>query len=204
MLDRCLRLTFRDFSTYFLIVAAVVLPLEFAYGAVFSDVIAVRELQPEIERLPEGARLLDVTRERLTLARRARAALNVVQLLLLPWMAGATRRALEAADRGRVPTLPRSFGRPGLSPLRGRDATRARLRHFGTLLATFAVAAGVGLLVRYLGELVIEPSQGPGSWALVAAAETAARAAGAPFFLVAWAETGRVEEGEAEPAPNVY
>lgn len=204
MLDRSLRLTFRDFSTYFFIVAAVVLPAELAYGAVFSDVIDVRELHREIERLPEGTALLGVTADRLAVARWSRWALNLVELGLLPWMAVAARRVLDASDRGRVPTAARA-----LVPGRGSGERRGRfprIRHGRNALlpTTAAISLAIGLLVRYLGELVTDPFQGPGSWALVAVVETVARSTGAPFLLAAAAELARSGEGEPGKVPKQY
>lgn len=201
MLDRSLRLTFRDLSTYFLMVAAVILPLEVVYAAFFSDVIAVRAVHGEIARLPGGGAILDVTGDRLMVARLARWGLNLVELGLLPWLVGATRRVLEVTDRGGTATVARALtarGRP--APARA-GAWRARMP---LLVTTAAISLAIGLLVRYLGDLVTDPVQGPGAWALVALVETVARAAGAPLFLVAAAESGRTTEGELKGMPNLY
>lgn len=203
MLDRTLRLTFRDLSTYFLIVAAVVLPLEAAYAAFFSDVIAVRAVHEEIARLPEGGAILEVTADRLMLARVARWGLNLAELSLLPWLVGAARRVLERADRGEIATVVRALTGRGRGDQPGPRAGSWRART-PLLVTTAAISLGIGLLLRYLGELVIEPVQGPGSWAPVALVETVARAAGAPFFLVAVAAIGRTDEGELKEMPNLY
>ena len=104
MLETSLQATFRNFSTLFLVVAVVVFPLHLAYGITFRDEIAVRELHSEIEELPSGRKVRGVGPAAIDRVRVARYALWLVEIAFIPLMVKATRRALDATERGELAT----------------------------------------------------------------------------------------------------
>lgn len=203
MLERSLSRTFRDLSTYFLLVAAFVAPLELGYHFFFRDVVQVRSLLEEVEELPAGRSLQGVDRERLEVARWTRTGMNGLQLLLIPLLVPAAVRIADASDRGEVPHLV-NRSEPGSPP----PAVPAALRAPGTLAVAAGITCLVGLLLRNLGNLVTEPLDFAAAWAIVGLSSTVARSAAAPFLLVTWAEVARSadrrREGERSPTANLH
>jgi hypothetical protein len=194
MLESALQMTFRNFSTLFLIVAVVVFPLHLAYGITFRAEIAVRELQPEIEELPSGLRVRDVGAAEIDRARMAGYAVWLIEIALIPLMVKAARRALDATERGGVPTVGDAW----------RGAFRREPRRW-LPGAPAAVAAGAGVAVVVL--LMLEVSgllltdmlpDGP-RFAGMVVVDTLARSSALPFLLVSLA-TGRVPRAAGRAA----
>jgi hypothetical protein len=194
MLESALQMTFRNFSTLFLIVAVVVFPLHLAYGITFRAEIAVRELHPEIEEFPSGRRVRDVGAAEIDRARVAGYAVWLIEIALIPLMVKAARRALDATERGGVPTVADAW----------RGAFRREPRRW-LPGAPAAVAAGAGVAVVVL--LMLEVSgliltdmlpDGP-RFAGVVVVDTLARSSALPFLLVSLA-TGRVPRAAGRAA----
>jgi hypothetical protein len=184
LLDRGLRLAFRNFSTLFLIVATVTFPLQIAYGYVFRDVLAVSELHPVIEGSPNYRMIKGVNADRLASARRAFALTTVVEIAALGLLLGAARRVLETDARDEVPGAFQSW--------RGVNPSGFSLRREGLASVVIAVlfAALIGVLIEATGKLLLEAVPDDVLWAGSALVHGAARAAAAPFALatavVAW------------------
>jgi hypothetical protein len=78
-LDDALRATFRNYSTLFLFVAAVAVPLHLAHAYAFRHVLAVSDLHPAIEALDRGEFVRSVGPGALA---RARTSFLVLSLVL--------------------------------------------------------------------------------------------------------------------------
>jgi hypothetical protein len=186
MLESALQATFRNFSTLFLIVAVVVFPLHLAYGLIFRDEIAVRELHPEISELPSDRRVRGVGPAEIDRARLAGYALWLAEIALIPLFVKAARRAIDATERGDVATV--------------ADAWRgAFVRKPGQWLSggPAAVAGGAGMAVLVLlmievsGLLLTDMLPDGFRFAGVVVVDTLARSAALPFVLTPLA-VGRV------------
>ncbi len=178
MLDRGFRATFRHFSTFFFLVAAVTVPLHLVYVFVFHGVIAVGELAPQIQRFPSSRQVHGVGPIQIQHARVAMWALDGVELLLLPLAIRAARRVIAMDDGGEMPTVvdawrsafrkqPRSSG-PGFGP---------------DLFIAALVAIAVGSLLQGMGWVLAEPFGTSWTFVVIGLTEGSARAAGAAFLL---------------------
>ncbi|HEU4481236.1 MAG TPA: hypothetical protein VFS18_05075 [Actinomycetota bacterium] len=200
MLDHSLRLTFRNFSTYFLIVATLAVPLHVGYTFVFQNVISVTELHDAIEDFPKTRQIRSVGPEQLRNARLVFGALTLVELLALPLLARAARRVLEEDAAGRMPQVTSAWagvGRAGnlLGGLRARPGVIA----VGALLALVVV-----VLAERIGFLLVEPLPDADAWAGVALVQIAARSLGAPFLVVPWAVASGEKSPERVVTPGLY
>ncbi len=185
MLDESLRLTLRNFSTLFLLVATVVLPLHLLYGAAFSEVIGLQELAGEIEEAPVGA----VSSENVDRARIAFWALTALEVALIPLAARATRRVVEVDRGGGVPTVwdawRKAFGdRAGARENGPGDRGRA-------LAVAILIGLTAGFLVERIGSLFLPLVPPEVRFTAVALVDAAARGVGAPLLLVVLALSGR-------------
>src|ERR687884_2313848 len=97
MLDAGLRVAIRNFWTLFFIAAVVTVPLHLVYAFRYHNVIAVRELIPQIERFPAGRHVHLVGPRQLHHARVGLWILDAVELLLLPLAVRAARASIETA-----------------------------------------------------------------------------------------------------------
>jgi hypothetical protein len=195
LLDRAFRATVRNFSTLFLLVAIVTVPLHVAHAYVFRRVIAVSELHPAIERFPRARKVSGVGRAELTEARTSYLVLNLFEVALLPLVARAAARAMAADRSGGVPTVMRALAPRGHST----RAVSWRLVSPGTLAVALAVAVVVTWLARAAGLILVEPLPSTSSWAGVGVVEGLCRAVGAPFFVgpAGWMATK--DAGRARP-----
>jgi hypothetical protein len=174
LLDHALRMTFRNFSTLFLLAALVAAPLHLAHAVAFRSVIALRELHPDIEDFGEHKLVRGVGRSRLEETRRSDLLLSAVELALLPLLLGAARRTLEADARGEVPTALGALRRlPG--SLRGWAAARRALPE---VVAVAAIGLVVGWLVREIGLVLAEPVPMASAFLAVGLVESVAHATG--------------------------
>lgn len=182
VLDRSFRLTFRNFSTIFFIVAVVTVPLHLAYGYFSRDVVALSEIHDEIENLPQDQKVKGVGADDLERARAGGWAVAAVEVALLPFLAAAARRVVEADRKGEIPYVTTAWAaalRRPLSGIRRLPSTSA-----APLFAALGFALAVALLARAGGLLATEPVPNDLAWAGVGLVEGAARALGAGFFLV--------------------
>jgi hypothetical protein len=180
MLDQTFRIVWRNFSTLFLIVAVVAVPLHIGYSLIHRRAIGVSELHDLIRNFPTETRQVHgVGRPQLDAAERDARVVLVVELVLLPFAAGAARRVAAVDEAGGVPTVVGAWTHCVAAWLRPAPPTGP-----GAVVVGVAVAAGVFVLARSIGLLVAEPA--PEAWAfvLVGAAEALARAFAAPFALI--------------------
>ncbi len=178
LLDRAFRLTFRNFSTLFLIVATIVVPLHLIFSFYFRDVVAVSELHSAIEDLPGYLQVKGVKAREIRVYRSAFLALSAAELALIPALAAATRRALETDARGLVPTATGAW--KGLREL--------RLPRPGSW-TTVAVATGcsllLGALVEVAGSTLLQPVPETSLWIAQGLVQGLSRSLAAPFALTA-------------------
>jgi hypothetical protein len=186
MLESALQLTFRNFSTLFLIVAVVLFPLHLAYGITFRDEIAVRELHPQIEEFPSGREVRNVGTAQLAEARTAWYGLLLIEIALIPLMVKATRRALDTAEQGGVATVAGAW-----SGAFRREPRRWAVGGPASVAAGAALAVLVLLLVEVGGLLVTDILPDGPRFAGVIVADTLARSSALPFLLVPLA-AGRI------------
>ncbi len=91
LVDAAFRSTFREFSTLFLLVAILTVPLHVAHSYVFRDVLAVRDLHPDISGFPEGRHVRNVGVADLRSSQRAALALTLLEIALIPLFVRAAR-----------------------------------------------------------------------------------------------------------------
>ncbi|MDQ3753027.1 MAG: hypothetical protein M3333_09105 [Actinomycetota bacterium] len=184
MLSNVLRVVFRNFSTLFLVVAVLLVPVHLAYTFTYRDVAQVEELHPYIENLPRGRQVQGVGRAVLADARRKFVWVTVAEILLLPLLAGATRRVVAVDGAGGLPGVWDAY-RHMLS----RQGAPARTASWGSRLITLAsgvaLALVIGWLVQTIGFLVAEVGPDGARWLIAGMARAIAFAAAAPFGLVA-------------------
>lgn len=179
-----LRLVFRNYSTLFLVVAVLVVPLHLAHSFVYKEVAQVQELHPYIENQPRGRQVQGVGRAGLAEARRRYLWVLIAELLLLPVFAGATRRVLVVDAAGGLPgvidayrnLLSKRGTRSGGSP---SPASR-----FGAVASGILLALVISWLVRGIGLLMAEMGPDAARWLIAGLTGALAFAAGAPFALV--------------------
>lgn len=184
MLDQALRRTFRDLSTFMLIVAFVAVPLHLVHSYAFRNVIEVRELHAQIETFPADRTVRDVGPDRLTDYRASLKLLGLLEAGLLVILVRPTRRALLDADAGGVPT---ASGAWAGSLHTGGGYLRALGHAPGPLLVAAVLALLIGFLAERVGLLAAEPLGDAKAWLGVGLAQAFARCLAAPFFLVTWA-----------------
>jgi hypothetical protein len=178
MLESALQATFRNFSTLFLIVAVVVFPLHLAYGLTFRDEIAVRELHPEISDLPSDRRVRGVGPAEIDRARIAGYAVWLIEIALIPLFVKATRRALDATERGDVATVSAAWkGAFGRDPRRWVSGGPAAVA-VGAVMALLVL-----LMIEVSGLLLTDMLPDGPRFAGVVVVDTLARASALPFVL---------------------
>ncbi len=184
MLSNVLRVVFRNFSTLFLVVAVLLVPVHLAYTFTYRDVAQVEELHPYIENLPRGRQVQGVGRAVLADARRKFVWVTVAEILLLPLLAGATRRVVAVDGAGGLPGVWDAY-RHMLS----RQGAPARTASWGSRLITLAsgvaLALVIGWLVQTIGFLGAEVGPDGARWLIAGMARAITFAAAAPFGLVA-------------------
>ncbi len=194
-IDGAFRLTFRNFSTVFLLVCSVTVPLHLAYGVAFRNVIAVSDLHSAIERFPKDRHVHGVGLEQLEQSRLAFGVLTALEIISIPYLMRASARVLDVDENGGVPTAT-----DALRHIADRQGPRLRplLSHgLSYLLTAVVFALAIGYLSQRIGLIVIEPLHGELLFAADASVRALARALGAPFLLVPAAVAGR-PEGLAE------
>jgi hypothetical protein len=190
LVDRALRTTLRNFSTFWLIAAAVTIPLNVAWGVLYQDVIATREIHADIETLPPGDAVGGVDGGAIDRAERAQLIVLAIELALIPLLVRATRRAIERDASGHVPTalgawrgVARASGTRGPMPWRLSVALP---------MAGFALI--VWALTALIGGLLAAPVGGSLAWLVVALTRGGALAIALPFLLVGVVEARRPAE----------
>ena len=177
--DRALRTALRNFSTFFLIVALVTVPLNVVWGFLYQDVIALKEVHEDIRALPEGQKVSGVDSSKLDQARYAELIVLALEAALVPVFLRATRRAIEVDESGHVPTALGAWR--GLA--RGSERPRGEWRG-SVVLTTALFSVVVWLLASSIGSLIATPLGDQIAWVVVGSWRGLALALALPFALV--------------------
>ena len=196
MVDRLFRTTLRNFSTLFLIAAVVTVPLHLIFSLVYKNVVETRELHDVIETFPEARQVRGVGKAKLTQSRIAMALITLIELLSIPFLVRAARRALELDRAGETPTVSES-----LQAMREGGPWWPGLTRAGPVLVALAVGLVFGWLLERSGLLLLEFVSDVRSFAFYGLLQGVTRAAAAPFVLVALAETSAPGR---EEVPGLY
>ena len=180
MLDRTLRLAFRNYVTLFLFVATFAVAIHLVYLFLFRDVVGLSEIHDAIREFPPQRQVRGVGHRDLDAWRIGNAVVTLVEIALVPFLAKGAARVIEQDERGEVPTV----GAALTATMKRGYRWFPSLREAGPLLVTVAVALLTWWFVRSTGLLLVEPVGRDSEWAAVAVVEGAARAAAAPFVLV--------------------
>jgi hypothetical protein len=188
MLDRALRLTFRNYGTLALLAGAMSFPASLIYCYVYRKTITLGELHGTILAFPGSRQVSGVGHDTLVTARVIGWGLVALGVLLLPLLVRATRRILERDAEGHAPTVPdairsRPAGTPSLLPPLRRSGPQ--------FLISTAVALVVGWLALEAGLRLAELLSDRRLWVGVGAARALGWAVGVPFVLVPWALSSR-------------
>jgi hypothetical protein len=181
LLDRALSTTLRNFSTFFLVIALVTIPLNLAWAGLFRDVIATREIHAEIRTLPPEDRVEGVNGDDIDRARYAQWLVLALELALIPLMLRAFRGVIERDQAGHVPTTWGAWRGVGRKPAERPSSWRPSL-----ILAMAAIALVVWLLGAAIGALLAAPVPEARAWLVVGLMRGAALALALPFLLVGW------------------
>jgi len=185
--DRALRTTLRNFSTFWLIAAAVTIPLNLAWASMYQDVIATREIHADIEALPPGDEVRGVDGEAIERADRAQLIVLALELALIPILARATRRAIERDASGHVPTALGAWR----SAARASDPRTLGPWKLSVVLPMAGFALVVWALGTVIGWLLAAPVADSVAWLAVALTRGGALALALPFLLVGLVEARR-------------
>lgn len=179
LLDRALGLTVRNFSTLFLVVFIVIIPLHLAYAFVFHDVYWVRELHPTIAEFPEDRLVRGVGRGDLSRARVWFWIIVAAEVAVAPAFLRPVNRILALDQEGGVPDAIgawRRFREPvARTHPSGSDLTTAVISTFVGVV----IGALVWVTLASLVDLLPHSASAFGS----ALADATARASGAAFAL---------------------
>lgn len=190
LLDRALRLAFRNFSTLFLLVAVFTITSNLIYGFVFRDVFRVHELHPFIAELRPGRQVLGVGQDHLEQAREAHWVLVGIEIALLPLLVLCARRILVVDESGGVPTVVDSLLHP-LAGGHGAMSWRLGWGGVGAVIAGLGIAIAVAWLFDRAGMLLIEPLPDGTNFVAMPTVRGVALALGAPFLLCTAVVAGR-------------
>jgi hypothetical protein len=187
MLEAGLRSTFRHFWTFFFIAAAITVPLHLIYVFLFHNVIAIRELAPQIALFPSARQVHFVGPPQLQHARMALWVLDAVEVALLPLAIRAAGAVLEMDQKSEVPTALKAW----------RDSFRRHRMKFlprsnSAFLIAVLIAVVVGVFLDAIARLIAEPIGTNWSFVVLGLAQGSARAASAAFFLGTAAASSRV------------
>ncbi|MDQ3940094.1 MAG: hypothetical protein M3238_01955 [Actinomycetota bacterium] len=182
MLDRAFRNTFRSYSTLFLLVLVVTLPLHLIYSYAFRNVIATQEIHPQIRQFPNYRQVRSVGPKQLTHATVAFWGLTALELVLLPAFVKATRRVIEIEQDGGVSSV-----RDGWDAAfrRSEESFQFRRHALPAVVIGGIVAFVLGWLVEQVGLTLAGFGSVDYAWVLVGSVQALARAAAAPFALTA-------------------
>lgn len=193
MTDDGLRFTFRNYSTLFLMTAAIAAPLQLISAYLFRDVIEVREIHDAIRALPEGEALLGVDAGRLGVAATALALTWILVALSVPVLLSGARRVAADDALGRLPAVGSALAAGLRTPALPRPS-RPLLVPAAAALASWALLYGAASL---LVELVTDPA----AWAAAGLARALPFAAALPLVMgpAGWASRAAKGHPQGEP-----
>lgn len=197
-LDRVLNATFRNYSTLFLVVFALLFPLHLVYGWVFQDVLAVRELHPAISQFPPARQVRGVGQTQVEQARLWFWILIVLEIALLPLIVKACRSVLEQERKGEV-----TNAIAALSSIRSKGPHGTARPSSGAVVAALAIAIAVAALAEITFGMAADFLPDTLAFATLALASAVGRACGIPIAAVALASTATADTGSAE-VPDLY
>lgn len=198
MIERAFARTFRNFSTIFMLVAMVVLPIHLIYAYTFRNVIATSDFHRAIEEMPNYQQVRSVGPPQLDDARLVFWIVAAAELALVPLAVRATRRVFIVDDEGKVPTAPDAWGRA----LQRQDGRRFRPGWVVPAVVGVAAAGAAGVLVALIGSSLTGFLSEDWRWTGVGLTQALARATAAPLALGPLALI-RAKEG-APSAPKLY
>lgn len=178
-MDRILRLCVRNFSTLFLVVFVVIIPLHLIYAFVFHNVFAVQELHPAIADLPPRRMVRGVDQAAISRARLWFWVLVAVEVVAIPLFVRAAARILSMDAGGRVPSAVAAWRTLGDAAKHRDSAAPGAGAISACLLIGVMVGALTWLILASLVDLVPDPATAAG----LALADATSRAAGAAFLL---------------------
>lgn len=198
LLDRIFRLTFRNLSTLFLLVATVTVPLHLVYGIVFWDVVEVRELHDEIEDFPPQVAVKGVGPDDLKVARAAFAGVVAVELGVILLLTRAAARIIDVDEAGGVPTVADAW-----SHIRSPVG-----RPWGPGIPVFLIALAFSVVAGVLAHRLLTSITDLLSGNLFTVAGplslAVAIAVGAPVALVGWVIGARSAKAKPPGVPTLY
>lgn len=198
MTERAFARTFRNFSTIFVVVALVVLPVHLIYAFTFRNVIATSGFHDAIDAMPNYQQVRSVGPPQLDHARLVFWIVTATEIALVPFAVRATRRVFVVDDEGGVPTAPDAWGRA-----LHKQGARSSEPGWGVPVAVGVGAAAVaGLLIAGIGSALTGFLSEDWRWTGVGLTQALARAGAAPLALGPLALI-RAKEG-APSAPKLY
>ena len=198
MIERAFARTFRNFSTIFMLVVVVVLPIHLVYAFTFRNVIATSDFHEAIEAMPDYRQVRSVGPPQLDDARLVFWIITAAEVALVPLAVRATRRVFIDDGAGQVPTATNAWG----GALKRQEG-----RTFGPgwvvpALVGVGAAAVAGLLLAGIGSNVTGFLSEDWRWVGVGLTQALARAGAAPLALGPFA---LIRAKAAPPsAPKVY
>lgn len=179
MIERAFARTFRNYSTIFMVVATVVLPIHLIYAFTFRNVIATSDFHDAIEAMPNHRQVRSVGPPQLGDARLVFWVIVAAEVALVPLAVRATRRVFIADDGGEVPTATDAWS--GALDRRGAGKFGPGWVVPGLVGAGAAVAAG--LLIAGIGSSVTGFLSEDWRWTGAGLTQALARAGAAPLAL---------------------
>ena len=198
MIERAFARTFRNFSTIFMLVAIVVLPIHLIYAFTFRNVIATSDFHEAIEEMPNYRQVRSVGPPQLDDARLVFWLVTAAELALVPLAVRATRRVFIVDDEGNVPTAPDAWGRA----LQRQEGRSFRPGWVVPALAGVAAAGLAGILMALIGSSLTGFFSEDWRWTGVGLTQALARATAAPLALGPLALIRAKEE--VPSAPKLY
>lgn len=198
-LERTVSATFRNYSTLFLVVFALIVPLHLIYGWMFRDVLSVRELHGAIAEFPSSRQVRGVGQADVTNARLWFWIVIALEIALLPLIVKACRAVLDQDRRREVTSV-----RAALATVRSRrsqDAGRSGSGAWVPALAiTLVIAALAEVTLRNFADFVPDDLE----FAALALASAVARSCGIPFLAVALASSQGGPSTDTGKVPDLY
>lgn len=198
-LDDALRTTFRNYSTFFLVVFVVLMPLHLVYGWVFQDVFAVRELHGAIAEFPPARQVRGVGQSDIERARLWFWIIVALEVALLPLIVKAGRAVLDQDERGEVTTVTGAW-----SSMRGGRSLRTLRPPVMDLLGAASVALIVAVLAETALRAIADFIPDDVAFLALAFASAAGRSCGIPFLTAAFASQPTGNSRPPEKVPELY
>jgi hypothetical protein len=183
-MDRCFKHVFRNFSTLFLTVFVVTLPVYMVYAFIFRNVLAVRELHDVIATFPGKKQVGGVGAAQLDRYDLVGWLIIGGLVLALLFFVRCVRRTMERDADGHAPTVIDSLTHAPTKKPSLATAIRELPRE---MLMGVLDALIVGFLLEQIGFGLSEFLPDQQTWIGIGLTYAITKAAMAPFILVPWA-----------------